>query len=156
MTAEIWIAYNDIPILWSTKTKHMKKSEVPQDKSNLSEHNIKEICYAVDDSGNYGTALSSGWEAKTIIQKQTIDSINQRIEEAQQKVRQGEASPILYFMELHKMDWQILSGYVGMWQWRVKRHIRPDVFKKMNYKLLNRYAEAFDITIEELQNYKGE
>ncbi len=44
----------------------MKKEEVPQDKSNLSKGNLKELCYATDENGNYTTALSSGWEPKTI------------------------------------------------------------------------------------------
>ena len=30
----------------------MKKSEVPQDKSNLESANFRELCYAVDENGN--------------------------------------------------------------------------------------------------------
>jgi hypothetical protein len=42
-----------------------------------------------------------------------------------------------------------------MWTWRVKRHGKPSVFKKLNDKILSKYAEAFEITIEELKNYNG-
>jgi hypothetical protein len=134
----------------------MKKEEVPQDKSNLSSINMKELCYATDENGNYTTALSTGWEPKTIALENSIQEITERIEQAKSDVRNGLASPIVYFMEVHKMDWVTLSGYVAMWTWRVKRHGNPKVFKKLNNKILAKYAEAFEITVEELKNYHGD
>src|SRR6476620_9614152 len=114
----------------------MKKKEVPQDNSNLSSNNMKELCYATDENGNYTTALSTGWEPKTIALENSIQDINERIEAAKAGVKNGTLSPIVYFMEVHKMDWMTLSAYVGMWTWRVKRHGKPSVFKKMNDKML--------------------
>ena len=133
----------------------MKKEEVPQDNSNLSKSNMKELCYATDENGNYTTALSSGWEPKTIALENSIQDINERIEQAKSDVKNGLVSPIVYFMELHKMDWLTLAGYVGMWTWRVKRHGKPAVFKKLNDKILGKYAETFEITADELKQYKG-
>jgi hypothetical protein len=43
-----------------------------------------------------------------------------------------------------------------MWIWRVKRHRKPSVFKRLSNKVLSKYAEAFEISIEELKNFKGE
>lgn len=134
----------------------MKKEEVPQDQSNLSKSNLKELCYATDENGNYTTALSSGWEPKTIALDNSIQDINERVENARLEVKNGNASPILYFMELHKMDWQTLSSYVGMWIWRVKRHVKPNVFNKLSNKTLSKYADAFEVSVVELKNYKGE
>ncbi|UOK42951.1 MULTISPECIES: hypothetical protein [Flavobacterium] len=134
----------------------MKKEEVPQDKSNLSKSNMKELCYATDENGNYTTALSSGWEPKTIALENSIQDINERVEEAKNDVKAGISSPIVYFMEVHKMDWNILASYVGMWVWRVKRHGKPTVFKKLNDKIMAKYAEAFEISVETLKNYKGD
>ena len=133
----------------------MKKEEVPQDKSSLSSIKMKELCYATDEKGNYTTALSTGWEPKTIALENSIQDVNERIEEANQNVKNGKASPIVYFMEVHKMDWLTLSSYVNMWQWRVKRHAKPSVFKTLNSKILSKYAEAFEISVEELKNFKG-
>ena len=42
-----------------------------------------------------------------------------------------------------------------MWKWRVKRHAKPAVFKKLNQKILQKYADAFQISVAELTNYKG-
>lgn len=133
----------------------MKKSEVPQDKSNIESVNMRELCYATDENGNYTTALSSGWEPKTIALSNAIDDIKERTEEARQMVAKGEASPILYFMELSKMDVGILAGYTGLWQWRIRRHFKPKVFAGLSDKVLQKYADAFLITVNELRNFKG-
>lgn len=132
----------------------MKREEVPQDKSNLESANFRELCYAVDEDGKYTTEKSTGWEPKTVALNNAIEVINERIETAKNRVRAGETSPIEYYMELHKMDVGILASYVGFWQWKVKRHFKPKIFKKLSENTLNKYAEVFEITIEELRNIK--
>ena len=131
----------------------MKKEEVPQDESNLSKSSIKELIYATDENGNYTTALSSGWEPKTIALSNSLEEINERIAFAKQQVINGEVSPIVYFMEVNKMDTGILSSYVGKWKWQVKRHFKPNVFKSLNDTMLQKYADAFNISVVELRNY---
>ena len=134
----------------------MKKNEVPQDEGNLSKSDMKELIYATDEQGNYTTALSSGWEPKTIALSNSIDEINERVAEAKNQVKKGNASPIVYFMELNKMDVQILASYVGMWKWRVKKHFKPKVFAGLHDRVLQRYAEAFNISLVELKKFKAE
>jgi hypothetical protein len=132
----------------------MKKSEVPQDKGNLSNINMKELVYATDENGNYTTALSTGWEPKTIALSNSIDEISERVAIAKAQVETNEVSPIVYFMEFSRMDIAILSSYLGIWQWRVKRHFKPKVFAQLNDKILQKYAETFNISIDELRNFK--
>jgi hypothetical protein len=132
-------------------TLGMKKNEVPQDKSNLESANFKELCYAVDENGEYTTELSTGWSPKTIALNNAIEALNERISASKQRVIDLKVSPLEYYMELHKMDLPILASYVGIWKWRVKRHFRPAIFKNLNNKTLQKYADVFDITIEELQ-----
>jgi hypothetical protein len=132
----------------------MKENEVPQDKGNLSKSNMKELVYATDEKGNYTTALSTGWEPKTIALSNSIDEINERIATAKEQVKNGEVSPIVYFMEFSKMDIGVLSSYVGIWQWRVKRHFKPTIFAKLSDTTLQKYAETFNISVAELRNFK--
>ena len=131
----------------------MKKNDIPQDPSSLDKF-TKEICYAVDDSGKYVTELSRGWEVKATALGVAWKDIEARVEAAKQKVLKGEASPLLYFMELRLMDMGILSDYTGFWKWTIKRHLKPSVFQKMSVKNLEKYAEAFDVSIENLKNMK--
>lgn len=128
----------------------MKKKELPQDKSPL-EGITKELCYAVDESGKYTTDLSKGWEVKAAALDVAWEDIKQRVNEAHEKVLAGEASPILYYMELKLMDIGLLSDYTGFWKWRIKRHLKPAVFNKLSEKKLRKYAKAFDISVQELR-----
>jgi hypothetical protein len=131
----------------------MKKEEIPQDHSAL-ERLTKEVSYAIDEKGNYITSLSTGWEVKVTALDVAWSDIEKRIADAKQKVLSNEASPILYFMELKLMDISIVSSYTGFWKWQIKRHIKPSVFKNLSDKKLSKYAEVFEITIDELKTMK--
>ncbi|HZG23616.1 MAG TPA: hypothetical protein VEZ17_03500 [Chitinophagaceae bacterium] len=128
----------------------MKKEDIPQDSGSLSRY-TKEVCYAVDKDGKYVTELSTGWEVKTNALDIAWQDIEQRIVSARQKVLNKEASPLLFFMELRLMDTSLLADYTGLWQWQVRRHLRLPVFQKLNEKTLRKYADAFNVSIEELK-----
>ena len=131
----------------------MKKDEIPQDPSRLEEKNMKELCYVVDESGEYSTGLSSGWEPKSIALDITMDNLNQQIEEARQEVLNGTKSPIYYFMLLSKMDLSILASYMERSKWIVKRHFSPKSFKKLKKSTLDKYAEIFEIDVNKILNF---
>lgn len=133
----------------------MKKQDLPQDVSNLQSANMTEVLYVTDENDNYTTANSIGWDAKKAALEESMELINERIEEAKQNVANNLVSPIVYFMELNKMDVQVLAAYVDMWQWTVKRHAKPKAFKKLSDSTLKKYADAFEISVEELKNFNG-
>lgn len=133
----------------------MKKQDLPQDESNLKSANMTEVLYVTDENDNYTTANSTGWDAKKAALDESMELIHERIEEAKQNVAQHKVSPIVYFMELNKMDLGVLASYVGMWQWRVKRHFKPKVFKTLSETALKKYANAFGISVDELKNFDG-
>ena len=131
----------------------MKKEEIPQDPGAL--HQLtKELSYAVDDKGNYTTALSAGWEVKNNALDIAWTDVEKRIHDAKQRVLNGEASPVLYFMELKLMDPSIVASYTGFWNWQVKRHLKSSIFKKLSEKKIKKYAEVFEVTVDELKNFK--
>jgi len=131
----------------------MKKEEIPQDDGALNKL-TKEVVYAVDSSGKYSTELSTGWDVKTKALDLAWEDIAKRIETARQKVLNKEASPILYFLELRLMDMGILASYTGFWKWTIKRHLNPAVFKKLSEQKLQKYADAFNVSVEELKTMK--
>jgi len=130
----------------------MKKEEVPQDPSVLDKF-TKEVCYAVDEKGEYTTTLSRGWQVKADALGITWQDVEARVEEARQQIKNGARSPIAYFMELNMMDLAMVSAYTGFWQWTIKRHLKPDVFKKLSDKKLQIYADAFQVSLQELKNF---
>lgn len=129
----------------------MKKDEIPQDDGALGKI-AKELTYVVDEKGNYTTGQSTGWNVKSEALDIAWNDVNKKIEIAKNKVIAGEASPILYYMELKIMDISILSSYTGFWKWTIKQHLKPTVFKKLSEKKLQQYADLFEISIDELKH----
>jgi len=131
----------------------MKKDEVPQDDSLLLEGNTREICYAVDENGKYVKVLSTGWKPKDIALRQALEFIEKRAIESKEKIANNQLSPIAYYLEKRVMDIKLLSQYTDILRWRVKRHLKPRVFKKLSREILKKYADAFEITVDELLNF---
>ncbi len=129
----------------------MKKEDVPQDLSSLGKI-TKEVCYATDDSGKYTTELSRGWDIKISALDTAWQDIQDRVALAREKVLNDTASPILFFMEKGLMDIGIVAAYTGFWKWQVKRHLKPAVFKRLSDKKLLRYAEIFNVSLEDLKS----
>lgn len=128
----------------------MKKENVPQDMGALGKV-TKEVCYATDASGQYTTELSTGWYIKKDALDVAWKDVEERIANAKQRVLNGEASPLLFFMEYRLMDLSILSDYTGYWKWQIKRHLKPEIFKRLSEKKLQKYAEAFNVKVEDLK-----
>jgi len=128
----------------------MKKEELPQDKGALVD-----LCYVKNKSGKYETQKSSGWEVKIAALDSAWDEVGRRIEDARIEVIEGRKSPLYFYMEKKLMDVATLAAYAGFWSLTVKCHFRPYVFKKLSQKRIEKYADIFEISVNELTNYKG-
>ena len=53
------------------------------------------------------------------------------------------------------MDINILSSYTGFFKWQIKRHLKPAVFNKLSPKKINKYAEVFNVTVDELKSMEA-
>lgn len=129
----------------------MKKNEVPQDDENLFEGKFKVVKYALDDDGNYGTVGSSGWEPENTVLNQAWDEINKKVEATLKKIESGELSALAYHMEKNIMDVGMLSQYMDISKRNVSKHLEPNGFNSLDEKTLIKYAEVFDISVEELK-----
>ena len=130
----------------------MKLQDVPQDNS-ASLGGEKKCLYARDDNGRFTTAPSSGWEAEEVVLRQAIAEYDEARFEALSRVRQGLASPLEYHMYNRRMDITLLAQSTGICKWRVRRHLRPGVFRKLSDRVLGRYQQALDLTAAELQSF---
>ena len=126
----------------------MKKDEVPQDEALFD--GMREVCYAVDESGRYVLAESAGWEPANIANIQAWEVIHGEVAAVLGQVRAGELSPLAYQMARNQMDAKLLAGYAGLFAWQVRRHMQPALFRKLNPAQLAHYAAIFKISVEEL------
>ena len=126
----------------------MKLEDVPQDPGMGGE--LSEVCYAVDDRGRYVIAPSLGWEPKNVANSQAWQEVEQRTLEALDRVRAGDASPLFFHMTRHQMTTGLLAGYVGLFRWRVRRHLTPKGYAKMSLAHRRRYADLFEVPVDDL------
>lgn len=129
----------------------MKKEDVPQDISALGKITT-EVCYATDENGKYTAQQSRGWNVKIDALDVTWQDVQKKTEAAKQKALNNEVSPLLFFMERSVMDVGILAKYMGLFKWQVKRHLKPGIFNKLPEKTLVKYAEVFNVTVDELKS----
>jgi hypothetical protein len=127
----------------------MKVSEVPQERGIMPE-DLHEVCYAVDEGGKYVLVESVGWEPKNVTNDQAWEVIQTQVAAVLGKIHAGRQSPLAFHMAINQMNISLLSKYVRMNRWRVKRHLKPDVFKRLKSDILKQYAEIFGITVEQL------
>jgi plasmid maintenance system antidote protein VapI len=130
----------------------MKTRDVPQDKG-LMDGRFEDVCYALDENGNYVPVLSAGWEPKNEALRQAWGVIDEEVEQARQKVLAGEFSPIYFFMQKNMMDVKLLAEYMEIRKRKVRRHIKPSEFTTLDRETLEKYAKVFDISVERLINF---
>jgi hypothetical protein len=56
-------------------------------------------------------------------------------------------------MEKNIMDLKLLADYAGLPKRKVRRHLKPENFNKLDDNILERYAETFGIGLEMLRNF---
>ena len=132
----------------------MDKKDIPQDSSPLKSM-TREVCYATNKDGKYVTGLSTGWNIKNEALAIAWDDINEQVQTAKQAVLNGEKSPIYYYFVLQLMDYKVLTGHTGFWKFSIKKHMTVKGFLRLNDTKIKKYAQAFNITVDELKNFKA-
>ena len=132
----------------------MKKADVPQ-QGGLNA-GCREVSYAVDSDGRYTLEQSKGWEAKNIALRQAWSAIADQLRVVIAEIAAGKQSTLAYYMVQQQMDPQLLSQYSGVARWRVKRHLKPAVFAKLDAATLRPYTELFAVPVEQLRQLPAE
>ncbi|PKN68346.1 MAG: hypothetical protein CVU52_10165 [Deltaproteobacteria bacterium HGW-Deltaproteobacteria-10] len=128
----------------------MKANEVPQDITYYE--GKKRACYALNDEGKYVIVPSSGWSTEEIVNGLAVADLAERLEATRQAVLKGVKSPLVYHMEQRQMTPAILAKTADIWEFRVRRHLRPAVFDRLKPEILKRYAQALALSVEELKS----
>lgn len=128
----------------------MDLDAVPQEGNATLDGHAK-LMYARDAQGRVVTTRSRGWEAEEIVTTHAVDVLVEQAQAAKERVAQGLASPLEYWMYERRMDVALLSQTSGFWQWRVRRHLKPEHFAALPKKHLARYSEALGLPVSTLQ-----
>ena len=127
----------------------MRDDEVPQD-VNVTLGGHSKAVYAKGADGRIHIVASTGWEVEEIVTRQAVLECNRLTEEARQEVQAGTASPLKFHMCKARMDVPLLSQTSGFWQWRVRRHLRPEVYAGLSTKIKTCYGDALGLTVAQL------
>lgn len=119
---------------------------------NLLYRNVREFHYEFDKDKGYIEVVDYNDPDVQLVTQQCWDVAADKVEYAKQKMIAGIFSPVAYLMEKKLMDVGMLSGYMELPKWRVKRHLKASVFNKLSQEKLSRYARIFEVSMEELHN----
>ena len=128
----------------------MLESEVPQE-GNATLGGHRKALYARGADGKLQIVQSAGWEVEEIVTRQAVEDLNRLAEDARQRVAAGLTSALEYHMHKARMDIPLLAQTTGLWQWRIRRHFRPAIFAGLSLALLQRYAEAMGLSLDQLK-----
>lgn len=128
----------------------MRDDEVPQE-GNCTLGGHRKAVYARGDDGRIHLVASAGWEVEEIVTRQAVEDLDRLAEDARQRVLAGQTSALEYHMHRLRMDVPLLSQLTGLWQWRIRRHLRPEVFSGLKPALLARYAEVMGLDVDALK-----
>ncbi|MDR1673390.1 MAG: hypothetical protein LBS09_08050 [Bacteroidales bacterium] len=129
----------------------MKVEEVPQDVGYLKDSNLRDIYYALDDSGSYCQVASIGWQPRTEALSLVWEHISEEADEIRQDVLQGKKSPLAYHMKIRLFDAGIMASYSGISKKTVKKHLQPTEFERLDDMFLQKYADILSMEVEELK-----
>lgn len=125
----------------------MDLDAVPQE-GNATLGGHRKAMYARGADGRMVLVPSRGWEAEEIVTTQAVDALVALARQARARVLAGTSAPLEYWMYDRRMDVALLAQASGFWQWRVRRHLRPEGFARLSLAQRQRYADALGMPVD--------
>ena len=125
----------------------MDLDAVPQE-GNATLGGHRKAMYARGTDGRMVLVPSRGWEAEEIVTTPALDALVALARQARARVLAGTSAPLEYWMYDRRMDVALLAQASGFWQWRVRRHLRPEGFARLSLAQRQRYADALGMPVD--------
>lgn len=132
----------------------MKKIDIPKEK-NEAVNGQSKVMYAPDENGEF-KRFQYGSKVEEYATKIAVNEYETLKKEALEKIKRKETSAIEYFMYKNRMDLPTLASITGIFQFRIKKHLKVKGFENLNDKTLEKYARAFNIEINDLKEFSCE
>lgn len=123
--------------------------DTSQDDERIYRYN-REMFYHFDPEKGFTQTVDYQNPGNQVIIKQSWDAAEERLHDVGRRVLAGKVSPVAWHMEKVLMEVPMLAAYMELTKWRVKRHMKPSVFRKLKPETLEKYASIFGVTTEEL------
>ena len=92
------------------------------------------------------------WEKTNLdVARVVMENHLQELEPLRNQVLIGELSPLAYHIQIYSFDLKLLSSYTGIPKRHIKKHLKPKYFNQLEENVLEKYAFAIGITVEELK-----
>ncbi|WP_228154234.1 hypothetical protein [Aliarcobacter cryaerophilus] len=130
------------------------KNYIPKEE-NSTLNGQQKVMYAKNSSGDF-SRVNYGSSAEEFATLTAVNEYKVLELECLEEIKKGISSPIKYFMYKNRMDLPTLCSGVGMFSFRVKRHLKLKYFLKLNDKILKKYSDFFDISLKELKEFNYE
>jgi len=119
----------------------------------------REMLYYSFDGKEWRMSKKVNFEVTDMIKENLL----QELESIRQQIHEGKLSPLAYHIRKHlygssftlrgrATDLNLLASYVEIPKRQVKKHLKPEIFNQLDEEILKKYAEVFEISIEELKN----
>jgi hypothetical protein len=131
----------------------MKVKEVPQDGKRMLKTTL--IHYALDEEGNFEKIQSDGWDPGYYAGFNLQKEFRELSEEAKERVKHGQSSPLEYFMYKAFLDPIGLAQFTEIPWRKVKKHLKPKGFEKLDEAMLARYAHVLHTDVESIKKFKS-
>ena len=130
-------------------------TESPYDEKKAQSENLTELLFNYEKDGSFSKRVGYDYVPEgEMLYYDVWKMFRERIEKAREEVLAGKKSPVWYHMEKNLIDLSNFAKLVGMASWRVKRHLKPEIFSKLKPETIQKYPDALDISMEEFLNIK--
>ncbi len=131
----------------------MKVNEVPQDGKRMLKTTL--VHYAVNDDGTFEKIPSNGWDPGYYAGYNIQEEFKELAEQARERVKSNKSSPLEYFMYHAALDLDGLAQFTEIPKRKVKKHLTPQGFEKLDDATLAWYAHVMHTDIETIKKFKS-
>jgi len=131
----------------------MKVKEVPQDGKRMLKTTL--VQYAENDEGTFEKVQSDGWDPGYYAGLNLQEEFRELAEQAKERIKNGQSSPLEYFMYCAYLDPVGLAQFTEIPWRKVKKHLTPRGFEKLDDATLARYAHVLHTDVEAIKKFKS-
>ncbi len=124
--------------------------EQEQDTARSVTDGLQTVNYVADAGGRQELVPGFVWQPVDVVNRQAWQEIAQHIAASRVLVESGQASCLHYYMTANQMDTALMASYTGQSRWWVRLHLRPWCFRRLSRRTLEKYAELFQVRVEDL------